>query len=526
MKKLRIFITILFLLSACTPQAQRGLVPDNEYQMTPGESLHVHSDSGLGVTPQGSQDVVIQSDELPTETPTNTPTNTATNTATSTSTVAPSQTATQTSVPPPTNTSPPQGNIAPFPTAPLCPDHTSEHDNNKFHTLWDSTRGCHYDHEHGTSPFTAQVAAAFPGFDLLSLLCGNEISHCNPSSPTENVHKHGGHKWQVAAAAPLGCLVGFEGGTVAVDAYAIQFHQHGKQELEHEVRNHSSVAMLRQCKSSNPSDKGYVFVGQLQEYGQRITPYQGYRLPYPDRFMPEWFVERGPYFSAECFGAPIPMPPGMSDLGITQAPCRTSRANQVSVNGNLNSKWSSKISGSGPRPLVPKIFGLLFNVRDTYQGLLSSDLVHPFTWLWMCSTDGGITYNPSMTKCRWNNSASWITEIKGTIPAAWDNLSGWDTDPRVGRVTAEGFVTRYGDRNTSCTEAVGLDCQPIKLVSAFVGVYSSELNAQKVSNPTPSNTPERDIYFCNGVVCSEASPTNPNQINPAAIPSGWIGSEN
>src|SRR5262245_33863003 len=35
--------------------------------------------------------------------------------------------------------------ITPFPDAPLCPDSGEAHDNNLFHTLWDSTRGCHYD---------------------------------------------------------------------------------------------------------------------------------------------------------------------------------------------------------------------------------------------------------------------------------------------------------------------------------------------------------------------------------------------
>lgn len=511
MKKLQIF-TIAILLAACTPNASRQALPASDYQMTPGESLSVHSDSGLGVTPQGSKDVVVQSNDLPTETPTSTPTSTPTDTPTNTAT------ATRTNTPPATNTPPPQGNITPFRGAPLCPDHTSEHVVNKFHAIWDSSRGCHYDHEHGKSPFTSTVVNAFPGFNLLQLLCGNEVSHCNPSSPTENVLKHGGNKWQVTVPAPKGCFVGFEGGTVAIDAAVVQFHAHGRQNLEHEVRSHSAVAMLRQCKSANPSDKGYIFVGQLQEYGQRITPYQGFLLNYPDSFQPTYAVERGPYFSAECVGAQIPMPPGMSDLGILSAPCRPSLAGHIAANGNTNSKWSSKVSGQGPRPPMPKLYTNLFNIRDTYQMLDSRDLAHPFTWLFMCSSDGGVTYNPAMTNCRWNNSTATITEVKGTIPAAWDNLAGWDTDLRVGRITAQGFVTRFGDRNTACTASVGLDCQPIKMIGAFVGVYSSELSAGKVSNPDPFNTPERDIYFCGTQVCTETS--------PGAVPSGWIGSEN
>ena len=35
-----------------------------------------------------------------------------------------------------------------------------------------AVRGCHYDHEHGQNPFTPEVAATFPGFDLRALLGG------------------------------------------------------------------------------------------------------------------------------------------------------------------------------------------------------------------------------------------------------------------------------------------------------------------------------------------------------------------
>jgi hypothetical protein len=67
------------------------------------------------------------------------------------------------------------------PDVPLCPTH----DPTQWHGLWDTARGCHYGHEHGQNPFTPEVAAAFPGFDLLSLLGHVQIGHTNPSSPME-----------------------------------------------------------------------------------------------------------------------------------------------------------------------------------------------------------------------------------------------------------------------------------------------------------------------------------------------------
>lgn len=432
-------------------------------------------------------------------------------TGTRTVTPAPGATATRTRTPtpvPPTVSPPtvtqPIGNTQPFVGAQLCPTH----DPSTWHGLWDSAGSCHYDHEHGTTPFTSVITNAFPGFDLFALLGNVQIGHTNPSSPIENVEahhggKHGGMKWEVSAAAPKGCAVGFEGGTVAVDAYAIQYHALGRQDIEFEARNHSSVAMLRQCKASNPSDKGYIFVNQLQEYGQRVMPYQGIVLPYPNNHIPTYDPLRGQYFTTECFG-------NGAALGITCRPAFNDAANNLSL-------WTSKVTGvgsqnPGARPPGSTFFTLLARWRDNYQRFDVTDMVHPFTWMFVC---GGENYNP--VGCRYNNSTATIHEIAGVIPASWDNLAGWDTDPRVGRITAQGFVTQFGALNLSCTVAGG-NCYPIKLVSAFVGKYSSELSAAKVSNPTPQDTPERDIYFCGQSVCSETS--------PGAVPSGWIGPDN
>src|SRR5687768_16155014 len=100
-------------------------------------------------------------------------------------------------------------NIQPYPSAPTCSDHNTH----TFHTLWNSVEGCHYDHEHGQNPFTTEVANAFPGFNLQSLLGNVQIGHTNPSSEHENTVKHGGFKWNVQLIHPQGCK-GFEGSTI------------------------------------------------------------------------------------------------------------------------------------------------------------------------------------------------------------------------------------------------------------------------------------------------------------------------
>ena len=390
--------------------------------------------------------------------------------------------------------------IMPYPEAPLCPDTGEAHDPSLFHTLWDEERGCHYDHEHGQNPFRPEVTAVFSGFDLKALLGGVEIGHTNPSSPMENTHKHGGFKWQVLLAHPNGCA-GHEGSPIGVDASVIQYHAFGDYSVEFESRVHSVVALLRQCTTENPTDYGYIYLVQHVDYGQRVSGYQGIVLPYTDEPQPAYDSGAAPYFSIDCIGTTCP----------SKTPTRDSILAQ---NANTSTTWTSdpeKLIGLGSH-----LFELLFRARDTYQVLDRDDLTYPFTFVWLCSQDGGVTYS-AIAGCRYNNSTTRVHEINGTIPAAWDNLEGFDSDPRVGRITAEGYVTRFGDLNLSCAVA-GLDCFPIKMVGAFVGYYGSFLEMTKQDQFHPEGLPERDIYFCGEQVCSEE--------DPGAKASGWIGQNN
>jgi hypothetical protein len=433
--------------------------------------------------------------------PTETSTPSATETPAPTESPAPAPTSTET-LPAPTETATPlppatpAGPVAPYPDAPLC----ESHDNSTFHSLWDASRGCHYDHEHGTNPFTPEVATAFPGMDLQALLGGVGIGHTNPSSPMENTHKHGGMKWDVRLVNYKGC-VGREGVPTGVDAFAVQYHGFGDYSIEFETRTHSAVALLRQCQMGNPEDKGYVYVVQHQDYGQRTAPYQGAILLYPDTPLPVYDPAREPYFAVTCFG-------GVDKCG--KYPTR-----QSMLGGNAETTWISEpqnVAGTGS-----SLFFLLFRARDTYQALDASDLVYPFTFAWLCSADGGASYDPA--GCRYNNTTTTVHELGGEIPAAWDNLAGFDTDPRAGRITAEGYVSAFGVLNLACS-APSVGCHPIKLVSAFVGAYGTGLGLtpEKTVAFDPRNLPERDIYFCGGVVCGE--------FDPGAVPSGWVGPAN
>jgi hypothetical protein len=391
--------------------------------------------------------------------------------------------------------------INPYPSAPLCPDSGAAHDYSLFHTLWDSVRGCHYDHEHGQDPFTPEVAAAFPGFDLQALLGGVQIGHSNPSSPAENTVKHGGFKWNVQLVHPEPC-VGFEDSTYGASASVIQYHAFGDEAIELEARIHSTVALVRECSASDPTDYGYIYVVQFQDYGQRIVPYLGTVVGYPNQPNPAYRSQFGPYLSTDCVGP--------------AAQCRENLSFVLNYRLSVASVWTSKQTGTSPL-VGSRLFNLLFRLRDGYRLFDWNDQTYPFTYLWVCSSDGGATYDPG--GCRYNNSTTQVQEIKGEIPAEWDNLPGFDTNPAVGRITAQGYVTQFGDLAPACLPGHG-ECFPIKLVNAFVGTWGSVL----VYSPTAKGTnivpvePSRNIYFCRGRLCAEN--------DPGAVPSGWIGSKN
>ena len=399
-------------------------------------------------------------------------------------------------------TSTPSASITPYSSAPLCPDSGVGHDYTQFHTLWDSERGCHYDHEHGADPYTDDVMAKFPGFDLLALHCFSPVGGCNPTSPIENLLKHGGMKIQVDLDTPQGCALGFEGGETAIDAYVVWYHAYGPPEVELEARLHGVSIMAEQCRKGNPNDKGYVFVTQHVDYGQMVIPYQGTVAQYPNRPNPGYASSLAPYWSNDCIG------------NVVQ--CRASIQFILSRNLNVNAVFTSK---SGYRTGATEVVSILGRYRDGYQVFDWDDQTYPFTYRWVC---GDTAYDPQ--GCRYNNSTTTIHEIQLNVLEEWDNLAGFDTDTRVGRITASGFLDVAGNLAPDCTQPNGSTCFYIKMDQAFVGFTSSEVSINKVSNPTCVDTPERDFYFNNGQLVSECLPTG--MINPDASPSGWLGANN
>lgn len=384
--------------------------------------------------------------------------------------------------------------IQPYLNAPACTDHS----NTIFHTLWNGQLGCHYDHEHGQNPFTQEVADAFPGFDLKQLIGNVEVGHSNPSSPAENTTKHGGEKWQVNLNVP--CEI-FESANYCVTDSVLEFHWFGNSAIEMESRVHSLVGLIKECDPNNLSDCGEIFTIQYIDFGQRVSQYQGDLMTYPNNPDPSYDVGLGPYFTIDRFG---------NCVG-----CRTSLQFVLDHGANSNATWTSKNTGSHPL-FGGQLLQVLIRSRNMYQLLdYTTEFVYPHTFGWLCSSDNGVTFNPA--GCRYTNDTATAHELAGVIPAEWDNLAGFDTNPEVNRITAQAFVTQFGQISMSCVPG-HIECFPIKLENAFVGKFGAALPGQKISNPSPISNPSRNIWFCGGVVC--------NETDSGAVPSGWIGQNN
>lgn len=363
--------------------------------------------------------------------------------------------------------------IAPYPTAPLCPSH----DPTVAHGLWDSGRGCHYDHEHGDDP---SRAAAFLGVDPVAFI-GQGVSY--PwATPGEAEQKHEGYKWTVRPTNEDPCVP--ESGENGTDGFAVEFHAKGHGP-EHLTRNHSAFIAAVVCNLSG--GRGVLLTGGWQDYGQRISPYQGLVLALSDQPQPSYPTGLPPYLSLGC-----------NNCGAKAGP--------------PSSTWTSLptyITGGN------QLAQLLFRVRDPSQSINGATRTNPpqaFTWV--C---GGALFNP--IGCKANNTTGTVHQVFGYIPPEWDELDGVDDDA----VTYQGYTDRWGHLVEGC-EAQGLDCVPLYLSTVPVGHFSTTFD-NAVTAFSAAALPDRDICF------TPRTKTSPggqlvNCDVPNAVPSGWAGPNN
>ena len=87
----------------------------------------------------------------------------------------------------------------PQPTDPACPTH----DPTALHTLYDSDRGCHYDHSHGAT--LAELTAWLTRWGIPTDRAVADPLALAMQTPNENVNKHTGYRWTLYDVEAPGC---------------------------------------------------------------------------------------------------------------------------------------------------------------------------------------------------------------------------------------------------------------------------------------------------------------------------------
>lgn len=487
MKKHSIFLASLIILAlggnaVFYPQAKR-LAQGNSLQavdLTPvagqlcvqlGDSIYCWNvtQSTLTVTPVAN-----------TPTPSNTPT--ATRTKTSTPPVATrTATATGAAVITPTTSS---GNIPAYAAGPACPTH----DPNQWHALWDSARGCHYDHTHADDP---ALANSYFG-PLGAFWDGTTISYPFNSGPSENTQKHAGYKISVRMPGwhpwpPCGTedntdITGDHSDNCVI-ASRTEYHVVGGL-MDLVGRYHSYWMEVYICKPPyrQPQDCGIMRTGGLLDYAELKAPHYNGRIVRTGgtidfgNGITTTYTADGPDLPANS-GEPY-----VFSIPYTEADRQSYRNNPPKATLTQAGKatidqWSSNDFDCEPRPAGDPCHNQythgLFQVGDAFNLVDTQNLN---TLRWICYGE---------PNCEYNGSLIGMNEIAVRVMQSWQQGGG-------GFVTLTGWSDRWGNprlTNTTCT-SVSIDCVPFILNHAPVGVAAS-----RSDNLCECQVWEYDHYF-------------------------------
>lgn len=454
-KNLFTSIIIFALISACAPVAQ----PEQLLPSVGTKAICVKQDR-----PSGWDTFCDYFTAAPTTVP-NTPTSTTLPpTATRTTnppSVTPSNvpstlTRTPTSVPPtPTRTQPvtntPSGNIPPFVNAPLCPTHN----NTAWHGLWDSARGCHYDHAHGDNPALGDTIFGAAG------LWGQQISY--PwATPNENDPRgHVGYFWYVNTSpkdfnGTTNCSFesyGYLGSNLGcVTAFRILYHEAGGN--AHMVKRFHSYYMEVQIKKG--STVGIIRTGGWADFGCLHSSYKDTFLPLPgiDPTLPNTQTQCGSSGGQSIHDDPY------RAFGNTWAEI------QGQTSGDNFSIWTT--DNDYGYNLLGRFF---FRTLDAWGAI---DPANPYEEHLIC---------PDF-RCKYNNSEHHVFNVFMTIPSSMGVN---------GVVNYTGWTDRRGNVVTNCTVA-GVDCVPLQMVNVPVGtaIWSRNLSGLR---PEGDPVKDTDLYF-------------------------------
>lgn len=452
----------------------------------------------------------------------------------------------------PTNTTTAAGEILQTAGAPECPDANNDghadvtdnvdygrfRDNELYHDLWNEKGGCHYNHEHGDSPYLANKYFGVPG----ALWGGQTIAYPFTSGYTENTVKHDGYKWFVRTPEyhPWPQCGSSEQNDLLVNrsdfcVVAVRAQLHISVSMDVFTRYHSGFLEVYACRPPyrDPQDCGVFKMGSsLIDWGQPRSPfYQVFRpRPFPGYDQQTYAID---------FGNGVGGGMVMNGL-LTDGPDLPSKSGEPYINvqpespenlalfrGRVPSSetipmetWSSNDYDCEPRPpgdpCHNPYFHMFVAVQDSWFLLDTQDM-----------RDVDFICQPGQP-CHYNGSLRGLNEAGVRVLPEWDSKDGV-TD---GFVTWSGFTDRFGNPREGCTTA-GSDCVPFEMTHAPVGVgqkssdiacvclvweYDNYFNGQpsgwiqfNINNhtshpPAPTNTPPISGPF----VSTEVNPASLN----------------
>lgn len=351
--------------------------------------------------------------------------------------------------------------IKPFAEAPSCESIGVSHDSRMWHGIWNSEKGCHWDHEHHANPHDmdsvfGSKAYAWFGSDIGKTA---EISHpwatfsgaganfekYDSSKCKENDCKHAGYKWlyfkdRTGEDYIKGALLL---GTHALTDARVQYHHVGGQ-ADSLVRFHSLWVEAKGCYQGKVSSStcGVYRGGGWIDMG---------RLNHPDR---------GDY-------APLPGDPAaFKETNAELEPYRIHADGNNSLDSwqSRGNKYNFLSTDPTGKYRIRVGFGAHFIVGESPSETDPANFSNPgINQKFHCLDEATGTFT-----CDNNNSAAALFRTWVGIPNALDG-SKYDEDKKAnGYFTFHGYTNRYGDIVEGCTK-VGLDCVPAEAENFPVG---------------------------------------------------------
>lgn len=325
--------------------------------------------------------------------------------------------------------------VAPYVGAPLC----ATHDPTAYHTLWNDVDGCHYDHEHKSSPHDVDDVL---GTDYYTW-AGGEISypwqthagggahHSQPQAgQLENELKHTGYNWIVRndmpcvpAAGAVGCITDFR-----IQAHIVF------SPVDAVVRFHSYWVEARVCLPSDLNNCGTIRTGGWMDYGRlSVTTRQ------PNgQFTNVW--------------VPLPGDPPITDSTRRLHPGNSDAATNPLTTASESFWYGTRRITEGMTP--PALFHTVHIAQgDIWQNI---DAANPSATNLYC-------YN-----CKYNGSTIQMHQLGFRVDQMIKPL--YDPD-KNGRIDFNGYTDRFGRVVQGCS-AAGLDCVPFQMVNVPIASYS------------------------------------------------------